>query len=136
MCLRSKKKNKAASRRIGRFTAKKGSRSTCSKSSEGLERQLPCLLRSVLQKNSSLGILMRSLLIPIQEVNKKVRTSSSLILEREFRRQASKGSAVMDQEKSRAVNGKKVCCKATLTKITLFGEIMADKARVNKRKRA
>ena len=111
-------------------------RSTCSKSSEGLERQLPCLLRSVLQKNSSLGILMLSLLIPIQEVNKKVRTSSSLILEREFRRQASKGSAVMDQEKSRAVNGKKVCCKATLTKITLFGEIMAAKARVNKRKRA
>ena len=111
-------------------------RSTCSKSSEGPERQLPCLLRSVLQKNSSLGILMPSLLIPIQEVNKKVRTSSSLILEREFRRQANKGSAVMDQEKSRAVNGKKVCCKATLTKITLFGEIMAAKARVNKRKRA
>ena len=79
---------------------------------------------------------MPSLLIPIQEANKKVRTSSSLILEREFRRQASKGSAVIDQEKSRAVNGKKVCCKATFTKITLFGEIMAAKARVNKRKRA
>ena len=79
---------------------------------------------------------MPSLLIPIQEVNKKVRTSSSLILEREFRRQESKGSAVMDQEKSRAVNEKKVCCKATLTKITLFGEIMAAKARVNKRKSA
>ena len=41
-------------------------------------------------------------------------TSSSLILEREFRRQASEGSAVIDQEKFRAVNGKKVCCKATL----------------------
>ena len=136
MCLRSKKKNKAASRRIGRLTAKKGSRSTCSKSSEGLERQLPCLLRSVLQKNSSLGILMRSLLIPIQEVNKKVRTSSSSILEREFRRQAIKGSTITEQEKSRAVIGKKVCCKATFTKIALFGEIMALMTRVNKRKSA
>ena len=94
------------------------------------------MLRSVLQKNSLLGILMPSLLIPIQEVNKKVRTSSSLILEREFRRQASKGSAVIDQEKSRAVNRKKVCCKATFSKIALFGEIMAAKARVIKRKRA
>ena len=59
-----------------------------------------------------------------------------MILEREFRRQASKGSAVMDQEKSRAVNGKKVCCKATFTKIALFGEIMAVMTRVNKRKSA
>ena len=79
---------------------------------------------------------MPSLLIQIQEVNKKVRTSSSLILGIEFRRQASKGSAVTEEEKSGAVNGKKVCCKATFTKIALFGEIMAAKARVNKRKRA
>ena len=41
-----------------------------------------------------------------------------------------------EEEKSGAVNGKKVCCKATFTKIALFGEIMAAKARVNKRKRA
>ena len=79
---------------------------------------------------------MPSLLIPIQEVNKKVRTSSSLILEREFRRQVSEGSAVIVQEKSRAVNGKKVCCKGTFAKIALFGEIMAAKARINKRKRS
>ena len=78
---------------------------------------------------------MRSLLIPIQEVNKKVRTSSSLILEREFRRQASERSAVTEQEKSRAENGKKVCRKATFTKIALFGEIMAVMTRVNKKKR-
>ena len=63
-------------------------------------------------------------------------TSSSLNLEREFRRQASEGSAMIDQEKSRAVNGNKACRKATFTKIALFGEIMAAKARVNKRKRA
>ena len=81
---------------------------------------------------------MRSLLIPIQEVNKKGRTSSSLILEREreFRRQASKGSTITEQEKSRAVNGKKVCCKAKFTKIALFGDIMAVMTRVNKRKSA
>ena len=79
---------------------------------------------------------MPSLLIPIQEVNKKVRTSSSLILEREFRWQAVKGSTITEQEKSRAVNGKKVCCKATFTKIALFGEIMAIMTRVNKRKSA
>ena len=79
---------------------------------------------------------MPSLLIPIQEVNKKVRTSSSLILEREFRWQAIKGSTITEQEKSQAVNGKKVCCKATFTKIALFGEIMAVMTRVNKRKSA
>ena len=59
-----------------------------------------------------------------------------MVLEREFRREASKGSAVTEQAKSRAVNGKKVCRKATFTKIALFGEIMAVMTRVNKRKSA
>ena len=124
MCLRSKKKNNHFSPPVKAFQ----------------ERQL--LLSEALfakkrsPKNSLLGILMRSLLIAIQEVNKKVRTSSSLILKREFRRQASKGSAVTDQEKSLAVNGKKVSCETAFTKIALFGEIMASKARVNKRKSA
>ena len=68
-----------------------------------------------------------------QESQDKFKLDSA---EREFRRPASKGSAVTEQEKSRAVNGQKVCRKATFTKLALFGEIMAVMSRVNKGKSA